>query len=198
MPDVSSISAAEPPILLFSSTGDWAAWLDAQPRASKGAWLKIARKGSGQSGVTYEQALRTALAFGWIDGQKRGLDDAFWLQRFTPRKGRSIWSRRNRELAEALIAGGEMRDAGRAAVEEAKANGSWDRAYDSQRTAAVPDDLRAALQSDPAAAAFFESLDSGNRYAILFRLQNAVRPETRARRLEQFVALLHRGQKIHP
>ena len=164
----------------------------------RGAWLKIGRKGSGQSTVTYEQALRTALAFGWIDGQKRGLDDAFWLQRFTPRKGRSIWSKRNRELAEALIAQGEMREAGRVAVEEAKANGSWDRAYDSQRTVVVPDDLRAALQRDPAAAAFFESLGSVNRYAILFRLQNARRPETRARRLEQFVALLHRGQKIHP
>ncbi len=195
---MSSVNEAERPILVFSSTEEWAAWLEVQPRASRGAWLKIGRKGSGRSTVTYEQAVRTALAFGWIDGQKRRLDDAFWLQRFTPRKGRSVWSKRNRELAEALIARGEMREAGRAAVEEAKANGSWDRAYDSQRTAAVPDDLRAALQRDPAAAAFFESLDSANRYAILFRLQNAVRPETRARRIEQFVALLHRGHKIHP
>ena len=139
-----------------------------------------------------------ALAYGWIDGHTKGIDDRHYRQRYTPRRARSKWSKINRTKAEALIARGAMEPAGLAEVERAKADGRWDAAYDSPRTALVPDDLRAALDADPAASAFFEQLDGNNRYAILYRIQDAKRAETRARRIEKFVAMLGRGETIHP
>jgi uncharacterized protein YdeI (YjbR/CyaY-like superfamily) len=148
--------------------------------------------------VTYAEALDVALCFGWIDGQKRGHDAESFLQKFTPRQKRSLWSKRNREHVERLIAAGEMHPAGLAAVAAAKGDGRWDRAYDSPSTATVPDDLRAALDRHPEASAFFETLTSADRYAILYRIQTAVRPETRARRIAEFVAMLRRGETLHP
>src|SRR6188472_93252 len=189
--------ADELPIKLFASRAQLEAWLEEHHAESGGVWLKIAKKGAGVPSVTYSEALELALCFGWIDSQKRGFDDRHFLQRFTPRRPRGRWSRINREKAEALIADGAMRPAGLAEVEAAKADGRWDAAYAGQRTAEIPDDLRRELDRSDAAGAFFATLDSANRYAILYRLQEAKKPETRERRLRKFVAMLERGEKIH-
>jgi uncharacterized protein YdeI (YjbR/CyaY-like superfamily) len=185
------------PVLELADREAWAAWLDAEHASSPGVWLRIAKAGAGARSVSYADGLDVALCHGWIDGQKRPLDDRFWLQRFTPRKGRSRWSKRNRARAEELIATGEMAPAGLAEVERARADGRWEAAYDSPATATVPPDLRAALDAEPAAAAFFAGLDGANRYAILYRVQEARRPETRARRIATFVAMLAEGRRIH-
>ena len=189
--------SADQPVLQLEDKKAWAAWLEKNHAKSPGVWLKLAKKGSGTPTVSYNEALDAALCYGWIDGQKVGFDDAFWLQKFTPRGPRSIWSKINRDKAEALIASGEMKPAGLAAVERAKEKGQWDAAYDSQSRAAVPDDLQAELDRNPKAKAFFATLESVNRYAILFRIHNAKKPETRARRIQQFVAMLERHEKIH-
>jgi uncharacterized protein YdeI (YjbR/CyaY-like superfamily) len=191
------MSPSELPILPFESQGKFADWLAENHDRSDGILLKLAKKGANVPSVTYGEAVETALCYGWIDSQKKGFDESFWLQRFTPRKPRSIWSRDNREKAEQLIASGQMQPAGLAAVELAKQNGRWEAAYDSQGTIAVPDDLQIELDQNPKAKAFFATLDSANRYAILFRLQTARRAETRAKRLRQFVEMLERGEKIH-
>ena len=188
---------ADLPELELATREEWAAWLAAQPASAPGAWLRIAKAGGGARTVSYADALDVALCHGWIDGQKRPLDERFWLQRFTPRTARSRWSKRNRARAEQLIAGGEMAPAGLREIERARADGRWDAAYDSHSTATVPPDLRAALDAEPAAAAFFAGLDSANRYAILYRVQEARRPETRARRIAAFVAMLAEGRRIH-
>lgn len=190
--------ADELPVLFFESAAAWDAWLAAHHDGSRGVWLKIAKKGSGIPGVDYSQALDVALCHGWIDGQKGRHDDAYWLQRFTPRRPGSRWSRINTQRAEALIQAGRMRPAGMQEVEQARADGRWEAAYASQSTAAVPDDLAAALAASPRAAAFFATLDSANRYAILYRVADAKRPETRARRIATFVAMLADHQKLHP
>jgi uncharacterized protein YdeI (YjbR/CyaY-like superfamily) len=191
--------AEEPETRPFATVAEWEAWLRRHHETTPaGVWIKFARKGSGIPTVTYLEALRAALRFGWIDGQARSLDATHYLQRFTPRRARSIWSKRNREFAIALIDAGEMEPAGLREVERAKADGRWDAAYDAPTTATVPDDLRAALDANPAAAAFFAALDAQNRYAILHRVQTARRPETRARRIAKFVAMLAAGEKIHP
>jgi uncharacterized protein YdeI (YjbR/CyaY-like superfamily) len=187
----------EQPILLFASPPELEAWLEENNASSTGLWLKIAKKGSGIASVDYAQALELALCFGWIDSQKRGLDEKHFLQRFTPRRPRGKWSQINREKAEALIASGAMRPAGLAEVEAAKADGRWDAAYAGQRTAEVPDDLRRELDRNPVAAEFFATLSGANRYAILYRLDDAKKPETRERRLRKFVAMLGRGETIH-
>src|SRR5919201_4350186 len=158
----------------------------------------MAKKASGIPSVAYPEVLDTALCFGWIDGRRNALDDTYFLQRFTPRRARSRWSRINREKAEALIAAGRMRPAGLAEVERAKADGRWDAAYEGQASIAVPDDLQRELDARPAAKAFYAKLSSQNRYAILYRLQDAKRPETRARRLATFVAMLERGETLYP
>jgi len=186
------------PTLAFASRAEWEAWLAEHHANSRGVWLAIAKKGSGIASVSYAEALDGALAYGWIDGRKEALDGERWLQRFTPRAVRSRWSKINREKAEALVARGEMRPAGLAQIERAKADGRWDAAYDGQRRAAVPDDLQKALDANPAARAFFAALDSANRYAILYRIHDAKKPETRARRIEKLVAMLADGKKIHP
>jgi uncharacterized protein YdeI (YjbR/CyaY-like superfamily) len=193
------MTSAEPPIVSFGDQGGWRAWLAAHHSdAPEGVWLKIARKGSGVPSLDYPQAVDVALCYGWIDGQKKGLDEAHWLQRFTPRRSRSIWSKVNRAKAEALVEAGEMQPAGLAEMERAKADGRWDAAYDGQRTSTVPDDLAAALAADAVAREFFATLDSTNRYAILHRLQTAKKPETRARRLAQFVEMLGERRTIYP
>jgi uncharacterized protein YdeI (YjbR/CyaY-like superfamily) len=191
-------SKADLPILRFASREEWRAWLAAEHATSAGVWLKLAKAGTGIASVTYAEALEVALCHGWIDGQKGGFDDEFWLQRFTPRKPRSRWSRINRDKATALIERGEMEPAGLREVDAAKADGRWDAAYEGQRTATVPDDLQRALDANPAAAAFFSTLDGANRYAILYRVQDAKKPETRARRIDKYVAMLAAGEKLHP
>jgi uncharacterized protein YdeI (YjbR/CyaY-like superfamily) len=185
------------PVLLFASKGELEAWLEENHADCEGLWLKIAKKGAGVESVDYAEGLELALCFGWIDSQKRGLDETFFLQRFTPRRPRGKWSQINRAKAEDLIAAGAMRPAGLAEVEAAKADGRWDAAYASQRTATVPDDLKLELERNRAAGEFFATLDSANRYAILYRLQEAKKPETREKRLRKFVAMLERGEKIH-
>jgi uncharacterized protein YdeI (YjbR/CyaY-like superfamily) len=186
------------PVLLFASKGELEAWLEENHADCEGLWLKIAKKGSGVESVDYAEGLELALCFGWIDSQKRGFDDRHFLQRFTPRRPRGRWSKINREKCEALLAAGAVRPAGVAEIEAAKADGRWEAAYAGARTAAVPDDLRRELDANPAAAAFFAELDGANRYAILYRLDEAKKPETRERRLQKFVAMLERGEKIHP
>ena len=185
------------PVIPFESPEAWERWLAREHATSGGVWLKLAKRGTGIPTVTYAQALEVALCFGWIDGQKASLDERFWLQRFTPRKPRSRWSKVNRAKAEALIERGAMRPAGLREVEQARADGRWEDAYDSPSTATVPDDLQAALAADDRAGAFFATLDATNRYAILHRVQTAKRPETRARRIAQFVAMLAEERKLY-
>jgi uncharacterized protein YdeI (YjbR/CyaY-like superfamily) len=186
------------PIVSFASREEWRAWLAGEHATSTGVWLKLAKAGSDNASVSYAEALEVALCYGWIDGQKAGFDSDHWLQRFTPRKPRGRWSRINRDKATALIERGEMEPAGLREVEAAKADGRWDAAYAGQRTATVPEDLQQALDANPAAAEFFAALDSANRYAVLYRVQDAKKPETRARRIEKYVAMLAAGEKLHP
>ena len=192
------VPADDLPVMSFASQDDWETWLAGQHQTSSGLWLKIAKKDAGPRTVSYQEALVVALCFGWIDGQKRAFDEVHWLQRFTPRKAKSKWSRINRDQAGALIEAGQMRPAGLREVELARADGRWAAAYQSQSTAAVPEDLARALAGNDAARTFFEDLDRANRYAILYRLADAKRPETRARRLATFMAMLSEGKKIHP
>jgi uncharacterized protein YdeI (YjbR/CyaY-like superfamily) len=186
------------PTLPFASPTTWERWLDERHAKCEGVWVKIAKKGSGIESVRYPEVLETALCFGWIDGRRESLDERYFLQRFTPRRQRSRWSRINREIAERLIADGRMRSAGLAEVERARADGRWDAAYEGQRSITVPDDLARELAARPRAKAFFDQLSSQNRYAILYRLHDAKRAETRARRLTKFVAMLEAGETIHP
>ena len=185
------------PIRLFASPLDLEEWLERSHLDSEGLWVKIAKKDSGVASVTYAEALELALCFGWIDSQKRSFDEKHFLQRFTPRRPRGKWSRINREKAEALIESGAMRSAGMAEVDAAKADGRWDAAYAGQRTAEVPVDLQRELDRRPTAREFFATLDGANRYAIIYRLDDAKKPETRERRLRKFVEMLERGEKIH-
>lgn len=173
-------------------------WLAKHHASTLGVWLQIAKKDSGLASVTHAEALEAALCQGWIDGQRNSMDAQYFLQKFTPRRARSTWSKVNCAKALALIESGRMRPAGLAEVERAKADGRWDAAYDAQSKMTVPDDLAALLAKSAKAKAFFESLDSRNRFAILFRLQTAKRPETRERRLVKFADMLKRGEKIHP
>jgi uncharacterized protein YdeI (YjbR/CyaY-like superfamily) len=189
--------ADELDIVRFSGPSELEAWLEENHAGSPGLWLKIAKKGAAEPSVTYGEALEVALCFGWIDSRKRGFDAEHFLQRFTPRRPRGRWSRINREKAEALIEAGRMRPAGLAEVEAARADGRWDAAYEGQRSAKVPADLSRELEANAAAGEFFAALDSANRYAILYRLEEAKKPATRERRLRKFVAMLERGEKIH-
>ncbi|GAB4060185.1 YdeI/OmpD-associated family protein [Catellatospora paridis] len=190
--------AADAPTLTFADAVAFEQWLAAQPADSAGVWLKLAKKASGVPSVDYSQALDVALCHGWIDGPKAGVDEVYWLQKFTPRRARSRWSKINRNRVAALIEQGRMRPGGLAEIERAQADGRWEAAYDGMKTAEVPDDLAQALAADPQAQRFFETVDRQNRYAILHRIQEAKRPETRARRIAQYVAMLAEGKKIHP
>ena len=189
--------ADELPVLPFATKAEFHAWLDEQHGTQGGVWIKFAKKGTGVETIVYAEALDVALCFGWIDGQVKRFDETFYLQKFTPRRARSRWSKINVGKAEALLASGAMQPAGLAEIERAKSDGRWDAAYESPSRIAVPPDLQAELDKDPGAAEFFASLDSQNRYAILYRLHDAKKPETRARRLEQFVGMLKRREKIH-
>jgi len=185
------------PILAFASDAEWEAWLDAEHAASDGVWLKFAKKGSGVETVVYAEALDVALCYGWIDSQVSRLDERFYLQKFTPRRARSKWSQINREKIEALTKQGRMKPAGLEQVELAKADGRWDAAYASPANVEVPDDLQAALDASLEAAEFWAGLNKSNRFAILYQLQDAKKPETRARRLEKFVGILERREKLY-
>ena len=182
----------------FGSRSAWETWLEKHHSASEGLWLKISKKGSGIESVSYPEAVEAALCYGWIDGQSNRFDDDYWLQRFTPRKSRSKWSRVNRDKVTRLIEQGSIRPAGLLEVERAKADGRWEAAYEPPSTATVPEDLRRGLDENPEAAEFFATLDSANRYAILYQIQDAKRPGTRARRIEKFVALLKERKKPYP
>jgi uncharacterized protein YdeI (YjbR/CyaY-like superfamily) len=185
------------PVLDFAGTGALEAWLMAQGSGSRGAWIKFAKKTAAGTAPTKAQAIDAALCHGWIDGRLQKYDDRHWLIRFTPRKPRSNWSANNRKRALELIAEGRMQPAGLAQIEAAKADGRWDNAYAPASRAEVPPDLRRALDESPEAAAFFASLDSRNRYAILYRINIVKRAETRNRKIAEFVAMLARGEKIH-
>ncbi len=185
------------PILAFPDPAAWEAWVANQPDDAPGLWLKIAKKDSGIPTVTYAEALDVALCHGWIDGQKGRFDDQYFVQRFTPRRPRSRWSKINVDKVAQLIAAGRMRPRGQKQVDAAQADGRWQAAYASSSTITVPEDLEQALLANPQAQAFFATLDRTNRFAILYRVQDAKRPETRARRIETFVAMLARGEKVH-
>ena len=194
---MTSPKPAELPTRMFKDASAWKAWLAREHARSAGLWLRISKAGSSVKSVSYSEALDVALCYGWIDGQKKAFDDATWLQKFTPRGKRSLWSKINREKVQRLVESGRMQPAGLDAVERAKANGQWDSAYDSHRTAGVPDDFQRALDANPQARAFFATLNSANRYAILYRIQTVKRAETRARKIEQFIGMLERHEVIH-
>jgi uncharacterized protein YdeI (YjbR/CyaY-like superfamily) len=185
------------PITLFESSGDWEKWLGENHADPAGIWLKIAKKGAGKRSVSYVEALDVALCYGWIDGQKQSYDAEYFLQKFTPRRAKSIWSKANVEHVGRLMGAGLMRAGGLAAVEAAKADGRWDRAYDSGRTMEVPEDFQAALDGSVKAKEFFAALDKTNTYAALWRIQTAKKPETRKARIERLIAMLEAGEKLH-
>lgn len=186
------------PVVLFKTREAWERWLRQHHDDAPGVWLRLAKKDSGLTSTSYLEAVEVALCYGWIDGQKRPHDHSCWIQKFTPRGRRSIWSKINREKAEALIRTGRMQPSGLAAVTLARQDGRWDAAYDSPSHAVVPPDFQAALERHAKAKAFFATLSSANRYALLYRLQTAKRAETRARRIEQFIDMLERGKTFHP
>lgn len=189
---------AELPSLSFPAPRPFSDWLADHHATSRGIWLRLAKKASGVASITYAEAVDVALTWGWIDGQKQRGDEATWLQKFTPRGAKSVWSKINREKALALIAAGSMQPSGLAQVERAQRDGRWEAAYDPPSRATVPDDLQAALAANAQAAAFFATLDATNRYAVLWRVQTAKRADTRGRRIAEFVAMLARGEKLHP
>jgi uncharacterized protein YdeI (YjbR/CyaY-like superfamily) len=189
---------SEEPTLTFASASEWRAWLEEHHAAPAGVWLKIAKKGRGIETVTHAEALEEALCFGWIDAVRHAYDEDYFLQRFVPRRPKSKWSQVNRDKVLALTEAARMHPAGLAEVERAKADGRWAAAYAPQSQATVPDDLQAELDARPKAKATFATLKSQNRYAILYRLRDAKRPETRARRLKQFVEMLERGETPYP
>jgi len=183
----------------FATPDEFATWIEARGDSPDGLWLRIPKAGSGLEGIGYAEALQVALAHGWIDGQKRkGDEPGVWLQRFTPRRARSIWSKVNCGHAERLIAEGRMTPRGLAEVERAKADGRWDAAYSSSSRAEVPDDFAAALDAVPGAREFFDSLNSANRFAVLHRIATVKKAETRARKIEEYAAMLGRHEKLHP
>jgi uncharacterized protein YdeI (YjbR/CyaY-like superfamily) len=190
------VAKTEQPVIFFASAEEMSAWLEENASGSDGIWLKFAKKGSGIRSVVYAEALDVALCHGWIDGQAKPIDEDHYLQRFTPRRARSKWSKRNRGKAEELIANGRMRPAGLAEVERARADGRWDAAYDSAATATLPDDFRRALEARPGALEFFESLGNTKRYPFLYRVADAKRPETRAKRIAEYVELLADGKTL--
>jgi uncharacterized protein YdeI (YjbR/CyaY-like superfamily) len=185
------------PIVAFRSRESFEAWLDQQPSDAAGAWLKFARKSAREPGLTKAEAVDAALCYGWIDGQLDKYDDQYWLVRFTPRRGRSKWSQVNKMRATQLLAEGRMRKSGVAQIEAAKTDGRWDAAYAPASSAKVPADFQAALDANPQAANFFATLKGASRYAILYRIGSVKRPQTRARKIAEYVAMLSRGEAIH-
>jgi uncharacterized protein YdeI (YjbR/CyaY-like superfamily) len=186
------------PIEAFETQQDWEKWLTEHHTDAEGVWLKLAKKETGIPSINYAEALDSALCYGWIDGQKASFDDTYWLQKFTPRRSKSIWSKVNCNKAMALIAEGRMQPAGIRQVELAKADGRWDVAYESQSKITIPPDFQSELDKNQQAKDFFSTLDSANRYAILFRIQTAKKPATRSARITKFIEMLAQNQKIHP
>jgi uncharacterized protein YdeI (YjbR/CyaY-like superfamily) len=185
------------PTMFFESPQDWEMWLKENHTESKGIWLKIAKKEARTPSISYAEALDSAICYGWIDGQKAAFDDQYWLQKFTPRAAKSIWSKVNCGKAETLIAEGRMQPAGLHQVELAKADGRWDKAYESQSKITIPDDFQRELDKNPQAKDFFNTLDSANRYAFLFRIHAAKKPETRSAKIQKFIEMLNQHQKLH-
>ena len=186
------------PTLSFETPQDWETWLHEHHTNTKGIWLKLAKKGAGISSVSYAEALDSALCYGWIDGQKASFDDKYWLQKFTPRGPKSMWSKVNCDKVAALTAAGRMQPAGIRQVELAQADGRWDRAYDSQSKITMPADLQLELDKNQEAQDFFNTLNSVNRYAILYRIQIAKKPETRSALIRKYIEMLSNHQKLHP
>src|SRR5579864_568104 len=186
------------PIIAFETQQDWEAWLEEHHTHTKAIWLKLAKKDTDIASVSYAQAVEGALCYGWIDGQKASCDEQYWLQKFTPRSPKSMWSKVNCDKATALIAAGRMQPAGLRQVELARAGGRWDLAYDSQSKITIPDDFQRELDNNQQAKEFFNTLNSVNRYAILRRIQISKKPETRAARIEKFIAMLSNHQKLYP
>ena len=191
-------NASDLPVMSFATWQDWEAWLNEHHADTKGVWLKIAKKGTGISSVSYAEALDSALCYGWIDGQKASFDEQYWLQKFTPRGPKSMWSKVNCDKVSALQAEGRMQPAGLRQVELARADGRWDLAYDSQSKITIPGDFQSELDKDQEAQAFFKTLNSVNRYAILRRIQIAKNPETRSTRIQKFIEMLSNHQKLYP
>jgi len=181
----------------FKTRIEFAAWLDKNHKTSPALWVRMARKGSGIKSITYAEGVEVALCYGWIDAQKLPESETAWLQRFMPRRPRSIWSKVNREKALALIANGEMTQAGLVEIERAKTDGRWEAAYDSQAGASIPPDFEEALARHPKAKEFFKSISAANRYAITWRLQTAKKAETRAKRMRSFIEMLEKGETLH-
>jgi len=186
------------PTLTFTNQAEWESWLELNGSVTTGAWLRLAKKTTDQQTVSYAEALESALCHGWIDGQKQSESEHYWLQRFTPRTAKSIWSKINKAKAEALISAGRMQPTGMREIDRAKQDGRWDAAYSSASTSTIPDDLQKALDANKKAKAFFATLNSQNRYAILFRIQNVKKAETRAKKVAQFIEMLAHGEKLHP
>jgi uncharacterized protein YdeI (YjbR/CyaY-like superfamily) len=195
--EIATYEAARLETYLFKSAKAFESWLKKHHASSDGLWLEIAKRGADEPSVSYAEAVDIALCWGWIDGQKKSLDDQHYLQRFTPRRARSVWSKINVDKVAALIKAGRMQAPGHAQIEAAKADGRWAKAYDGPRTSSVPEDLLAALQAEPKAKAFFATINAANSYAVLWRIQTAVKPETRARRIAQLVQMLARGETVH-
>ncbi|MCV9963365.1 YdeI/OmpD-associated family protein [Pararhizobium sp. BT-229] len=195
---MSAKDQSELPVQAFADAAEWERWLSTQPATSTGLWLKFAKKASGVPTVSKPDAIDAALCHGWIDGQLKPFDENYWLIRFTPRRPKGKWSAINCKRAEALIEEGRMRPAGLAKIERAKVDGRWAAAYESQSRITVPDDLQQALDENEGAKAFFGTLDSANRYSVLYRVHTATKPETRARTVEKLVAMLARGETFHP
>ena len=192
-----SIPAPEIPIRAFKDANAWESWLEKNQTADAGIWMRIAKKASGTKSITYPEAVEIALCFGWIDGLKRPESETTWLQRFTPRRSRSIWSKINREKALALITSGRMKPAGHKEIERAKQDGRWEAAYDPASAATIPADLEKELNRHPKAKAFFKTLSRSNNYAILWRLHTAKKAETRAKRMRRIIEMLEKGEAFH-
>ena len=186
------------PVMFFGKQQTFENWLQISHDTSQGVWLQIAKKDSGIVSISYNEALESALCYGWIDSQKEKFDEKMWLQRFTPRRTKSIWSKVNREKAELLITNGRMKPSGFKAIETAKQSGQWDNAYESQSTASLPEDFANELEHNIKAKEFYNTLDRQNKYAIIFRIHSAKKPDTRAKRILQFVNMLEKGEKIYP
>ncbi|WEK55946.1 MAG: YdeI/OmpD-associated family protein [Candidatus Cohnella colombiensis] len=186
------------PVMSFADQLSFESWLYSNCDTSPGIRLQIAKKNSGVVTVSYDEALESALCYGWVDSQKEKFDEKMWVQRFTPRRANSIWSKVNKDKAELLITNGRMKPSGFNAIEVAKKNGQWDKAYESQSIASIPEDFAIELERNVKAKAFYDTLNSQNKYAILFRIHNVKKQETRAKRIQQFVAMLEKGEKIYP
>lgn len=187
----------EPEIILFQNIDNWKEWLEKNHKNSDGIWMQIAKKNKEIKSIDYQEGLEVALCYGWIDGQKKSYDDNSWLQKFTPRRAKSIWSKVNKDKVELMIKNGKMQASGLAEIEKAKQNGMWDNAYESQKNITVPEEFKTELDKNEKAKKFFESLNNSNRYSFLFRIHTAKKPETKTKKIKQFIEMLEKGETFH-